>query len=73
MNKIIILAFLFCTINFAQDINELNDLAIQYYNDGDYENAIKFGEQSLKAWEDKFGKDDSRPYAIRFNNLALFY
>ena len=48
----------------------LNNLAIQYYNNGDFENALKYFEESAEICMQAFGKDSSS-YRSLLQNIEI--
>lgn len=58
---------------FAREpLQEMNDRAIQLYEDGRYAEASELGERVLKEAEETFGPDDPKIAAF-LNNLAVMY
>ncbi|MEP4093943.1 CHAT domain-containing tetratricopeptide repeat protein [Reichenbachiella sp.] len=56
---------------FGQTLEELNEKVLESYSKGDYENAVYYGEKSVKQVEKEFGKEHE-DYPITVRNLALF-
>ena len=57
---------------FAQDWDNLDQQATEYYNQGDYTNAIIYDEKALLQAKVEFG-DSTQNYAVSLNNLAYLY
>jgi CHAT domain-containing protein len=52
--------------------NSLNNQALKYYQEGNYQKAIEFALQARDAVEKIFGKEN-KYYATMLDNLAVFY
>ncbi len=73
MKKFLTMIVLLSVNIISQDITELYDLSMKYYNEGNYELAIQYGEQLLQTWEKSYGEGDSPGFALIKNNLAFLY
>jgi len=68
-----ILFFLFSISSvLSQSWEDLNGEGIDYYNSGDYKNALIYWEKGVTQAEKEFGKNHEY-YATSLNNLALLY
>ena len=71
------LAFSLYNYTFSQNINPkswhaINQKVLEYYNAGDYENALIYAEKAVKQVEEEYGKNTAN-YATSLNNLAELY
>ena len=70
---IFVLIFLFySSVTFSQSWKELNENVAKYYNKGNYESAIEYGEKAVIQAEYEFGMKHEN-YAISLYNLSILY
>jgi CHAT domain-containing protein/Tfp pilus assembly protein PilF len=73
MKNLLFLVLLFLpSILYCQSWEDLNGEGIEYYNSGDYKNALINWEKGVTQAEKEFGKNHEY-YATSLNNLALLY
>jgi len=67
-----LLSLFFLGAALGQSGLQLNDSSLVYFNKGDYNKAILFGEKAVELSKKELG-DTSRDYATILNNLGFYY